>query len=103
MGSKRGLAVLAVALALLAGPAPAKPVRAACWVSSGTAWARLENRGTRSARVELEIWLDRGGWQQSFWAGELAAGESRTFCLGRAEGARPGQLEARGIFRGRGA
>lgn len=98
MGSKRGLAALAVALALLAGPAPVRPVRAACWVSGGTAWARLENKGVHSARVELELWLDRAGWRQSFWVSELAAGESRTFCLGRAEAVRPGQLNVRGIF-----
>lgn len=103
MGRKRRLAALVLALALLAGPAPAGAVRAACWVAGGSAWARLENRGAGAARVELELWLDRGGWRQNLWAGELGAGESRTLCLGRAESVRPGRLEVRGIFRGRDA
>ena len=66
---------------------------------AGAAWVRMENPGCRSARVELELWLDRpGSGQRQVRTGVLAPGESRTFFLGRAEGVRPGRLEARGIF-----
>ncbi len=62
MGKKGRLAalVLVLVLALLGSP-PAEPVRAVCWASGGAAWAQIENPGCRSARVELELWLDRRG------------------------------------------
>lgn len=98
MGKKGRLAALVLALALL-GSQPAQPVRAVCWASGGAAWVRMENPGCRSARVELELWLDRQGRpQRQVRTGVLAPGESRTFFLGRAEEVRPGRLEARGIF-----
>ena len=98
VGKKGRLAALVLVLALLGSP-PAEPVRAVCWASGGAAWAQMENPGCRSARVELELWLDRrGSGQRQVRTGVLAPGESRTFFLGRAEGVRPGRLESRGIF-----